>query len=444
MYREKSHFHFGGRQGWSEWQKWRGWRESIPILAVLLLGLAIRLYAIWDYKLGLTLHSDDAGYVQSAKWLIENGTYSYYVPGVPTLHMMPGITYFLAFFFVLFGQGTIGMFAAKIGMTLVGMCGIYGVYLLGKRLWHPYVGLAGALLAAIYLPGIETDTLYLTETPFMTASVFLLCFSVRLARTRSIRDLLLVALFYVISVYFRPTVLLYPVLLLIYLLCKRYPWQLLLRHVLVACVAIVFLMSPWWIRNATTFHRFVPLTDGTGNPLLLGTYQGHDYPNERTVDQELAQILQEHPELRPQYMHEQAWMNAQKELAITRMKTWYHDNPSAFINSYAVVKPGLLWGDPFYWLTIFKVQDYTLKAVQAYLVWAGMIGYLIAMLLGRRSKRESFFILLMFLYYTVLYSIYFVFGRYSEPMMPIVMMGIGAGIYAILSRLFGANTRDDW
>jgi hypothetical protein len=428
MYRERMN---------KRYEQQRGWRSHVPIFAVLFFGLAIRLYAIWDYKLGLTLHSDDEGYVRSAKWLIEYGTYSYYKPGVPTLHMMPGITYFLAFFFILFGTGTVGLFAAKIGMTLVGICGIYGVYLIGKRLWHPYVGLAGALLAAIYLPGIETDTLFLTETPFMTASVFLLYFSIRLVKTHSLRDLLCASIFYVISVYFRPTVLLFPALLLVYLLLKRYPWQILLRHVMVACVTIVLLMSPWWIRNAVEFHRFVPLTDGTGNPLLLGTYQGHDYPSEPTIDEELKQIIVEHPELAPPYLHEQAWMNEQKKVAITRMKTWMQDNPQTFWNSYAVVKPGLLWGRPFYWIPIFKVHRDTMQMLQGYLVWAGMIGYLLAMLFGRRSKLESFFILLLFLYYTILYSIYYVFGRYSEPMMPIVLLGVGAGIYAVVSRLFG-------
>src|SRR5579875_2563464 len=99
---------------WSDVKKFK-----YMMLLILVFALAIRVYAIVDYGLGLNLHSDDAGYVQSAKWLLEYGTYSYYAPRVPTLHMMPGITYFLALFFAVFGSGTLGLYAAKIGMSIV-------------------------------------------------------------------------------------------------------------------------------------------------------------------------------------------------------------------------------------------------------------------------------------------------------------------------------------
>ncbi len=414
----------------------RGWFSHRLILAILLIGIAFRLYAIWDYKQSLSLHSDDEGYVQSAKWLIENGVYSYYAPHVPTLHMMPGITYLLAFFFILFGTGTTGLFAAKIGMSFIGICGLYGIYLIGRKLWHPYVGLVGAFIASIYLPGIETDTLLLTETPYMTASIFLLYFSVKAAQTHKLRDVLCAVLFFVIGIYFRPTVMLFPVLLLLYFVVKRYPWRLLIRHLGIAFVMVLMLLSPWWIRNAFDFHQFVPLTDGTGNPLLLGTYQGIRYPATPTMAQELNQILLNHPELEPPYLHEQAWMDAQKTVAIARMKTWYGENPQAFVQSYMQLKPTILWKDPFYSIQIFRVSKQMVENIQPYVVWGGIIGYFLAFLLGKKSKRESLLVLFTILYYTVLYSIYFAFGRYSEPMMPVVLLGIAVGVYSLVVRIF--------
>lgn len=36
----------------------------------------------------------------------------------------------------------------------------------------------------------------------------------------------------------------------------------------------LIVLGPWWARNYIQFDKFIPLTAGAGNPLLLGTYQG--------------------------------------------------------------------------------------------------------------------------------------------------------------------------
>ena len=43
-------------------------------------------------------------------------------------------------------------------------------------------------------------------------------------------------------------------------------------------------LIPWTYRNYKIFNHFIPLTYGTGNPLLLGTYQGSGYPTDEELD----------------------------------------------------------------------------------------------------------------------------------------------------------------
>lgn len=406
----------------------RIWTEHRGISLVLLLGFAIRFAVVAHYRLSLNLHSDDQGYMDSARWLLRYHIYAYYTQSHSTLHMMPGITLLLAGVFAVFGPGVLGVAAAKGVMCVLGVVGIFGVYLTGRRLFSARVGTFAALLAALYVPGIETDTLLLTETPFFAAATFLFYFVVRAADDRKARYLYAATLCYVISLYFRPTISAYPVVVLVYLLVKRYPFGQLVRQGMVAVALIVVLLCPWWVRNEMTFHKFVPLTSGTGNPLLLGTFQGHGFPAPGTADIEIENLKIAHPELRPTANHEQPWMKLQTDVAIQRIKQWYHDDPSSFIDSYVHVKPMRLWTDPFYPIHILGIKAALVKAVQPILVVAGLLGYLIA-LIGRRKRGwEILLMLVTFLYYTALYSIYFVYGRYSEPLMPFVMMGIPAGV----------------
>ena len=405
------------------------------VYLVLFLALAIRLYAIWDYKLSLNLHSDDQGYLDSAINLLRYGRYTYYNPNFPTLHMMPGITFLLAGVLSIFGTGTTGILAAKVVMSIIGTVGLYGVFLIARYVWNPTAGLIAVILGAVYLPGIETDTLLLTESPFMALIAFMLYFTIRVAHERKNYQAVWVAVLYVAAVFFRPTVALYPVLVVLYLLFKRYPKRLLAKQLGAMAVLVIALMSPWWIRNYHDFHHFVPLTDGTGNPLLLGTYQGEGYPSQVSMNQLLAKIEADNPQVLPPYAHEEAWMNLQKQAAIDRMKQWWETNPGSFIDSYAYLKPIKLWQDPFYWIRIFKVHRETMRTIQPYLVWSGIVGFFLALL--RKPRAETVLFLLTLLYYTALYSVYFVFGRYSEPLMPFIFLGVGAGLSTVVAAVTG-------
>lgn len=399
-------------------------------VAIVAIAFLIRALTIFYYGPHVSLHSDDMGYWQSALWLLQTGVYSYYAPYVPTIHMMPGITYLLVLIIKLFGTGSTALYAGKLVMSIIGAAGVIAVYLIGTRVWSPWVGAIGALILAFYLPSIETDTLFLTEPPFMTAFLYMLYFIIRASQEHKASMVYLATVMYVICIYFRPTVALYPVVILLYLLMCRYPLRALLRQAAGAAAIVVVLLSPWWIRNFRLYHKFVPFTDGTGNPLLLGTYQGRGYPGP-SLQSVLNQIVEEHPWLSPVNYHADQFVKYQQQAAEERIRLWHEQNPGAFWDSYLHLKPFLFWSDPYYPLTLFKVHLGFVEGMQVTLVIAGLVGLGIALLLLRGSRRETAFFALTLLYFTALYAIFFVYGRYNEPFMPLMFLGIGAGLYTV-------------
>lgn len=404
-------------------------KKEYLIWWVLLAALIIRVTALAHYGLGLTLHSDDEGYVRSAMELLKSGMLTYHSPTEPTVHIMPGQPLLLAAVFLIFGKGTAGLYAAKILMILIGAAGIYGIYLIAKSFGGIKVALVVACLFAVSVPHILTDTLTLTETPFATSFIFLIYFSIRLAQKQNMSNLYWLMFFYIAALMFRPTVALYPLLLFVYLLLKKYPIRLMLKQAAVAAVILLVVLTPWWIRNYSHYHQFIPLTGGSGNPLLLGTYQGQGYPNNETAQQLMDRL---------HYSSTDAFTinKVQQQAAKERIKTWWETDRKSFTLSYLYLKPKILWKDPFYWIEIFHVKTALLKPIHAVTVIAGIAGLLISLAVYSRHRKEILLILGSLIYFTILYSAYYVQDRYNEPLMPFLFLGIGLGGYSLAKRVF--------
>ncbi|BCJ87756.1 ArnT family glycosyltransferase [Effusibacillus dendaii] len=413
-------------------------KHRMWIGTVLLIALLLRLSALAIYGLDhLSLHSDDVGYTNGAIRLLETGMLTYKGPTEPahfatepTVKIMPGQPLLLAAVFLLFGSGTLGMYAAKIVMIGIGLLGIYGIYLLGRYIWGTAVGVIAAFLLAVSIEHIVTDNLLLTETPFFASLVFLVYFSVRLARERKPVHFYSLLLCYMAALMFKTTVALYPVLLLIYLLLQKYPFRLLMKQAAIAAAVMLMVLSPWWIRNYVHYHTFIPLTAGEGNPLLLGSYQGKGYPNRPPQDELMKNLKAEYANVTSF-----EFQKIQAEVAKQRIKLWWETDRNSFIESYAWLKPKILWKDSFYWVEIFHIKEADVHAAQWRIVKFGLLAFLLSFLLNRKGRKELFLLFSLLGYFTVVYSVYFVFGRYNEPLMPFLYLAIGVALVSIWQSL---------
>lgn len=407
-------------------------RTSLPLLVIpIALAMVVRLAVIFHYGPYVSIHSDDMGYYHSAEWLLNFGTYSYYTPLRPTVHMMPGITFLLAGIIAVFGHGALGLYAGKIVFSVIGVLGIVGAWKAVDRMWNGWVACVVALALAVYPPMVEVDTLFLTEAVFMASFAWTVYYLLKMADSRQLRDVVMLSIFFMISMYFRPNILLWAVVGLVYLLMKRYPKGLLFKHMGVAIGIFIVCMMPWWIRNEVVFHHFIPLTDDSSNPLLLGTFQGMNAPEPAKALTVEHQILRQHPNLKPQRLHEIPWFQAERHAAIYRVREWLRTNPASFFQSYLLVKPGILWLRAYFPIRMMGVDAPTLRMVQPWIIWVSLIGYGMALLFGRNRRRELIMVLLSLLYFTALFSVFFAYERYNVPIEWLMMMGAPAGLWAI-------------
>lgn len=405
--------------------------KKLTMLAVIMLLAAIlRFIVLYKYGLSLTLNSDDEGYRNAAYVFLEKWMVTYHDASMPTVHIMPGQVFLLAGVFSIFGKGTVGVYAAKMAMILFGLITVYGTYKLGSIIMNEYVGLIASFLVAIFIPQVLADNLLLTESPFTALSLMLFYFSVKLGHKQDWKTFFFVLALYVLCLYLRPQIALYPIILLVYLAFKKYPWKLMAKQLGVASIALVLVLGPWWIRNYVHFHEFIPLSGGAGNPLLLGTFQGVGYPDDMKLDDILNKAAADNKGKNTYYV-----IKEQEEIAKERIKTWFTTHPKEYLFSLFLLKPIVLWNTQFYWIKIFNISPELIKMIGRLFLIIGFVGVLTSFVFERKARAGFLMLFLILGYFTLLNSYYFAFDRYNLPLMPIVFIFAGYIVYKFVEAI---------
>jgi 4-amino-4-deoxy-L-arabinose transferase-like glycosyltransferase len=116
-------------------------RSALPLLLVLLLGAALRLYHIGDLPPGL--YRDEAFYGLDAVGIL-NGTVAVWYPannGREGLYMLP-----LSLAIAFFGQT---VFALRITSALIGIATLVAVYAAGQQMFSQRIGVLSAAVMAV-------------------------------------------------------------------------------------------------------------------------------------------------------------------------------------------------------------------------------------------------------------------------------------------------------
>ena len=139
--------------------------ERSAIWGILILALAIRLVVAFGvqskldnvWKRPFVISGDAEGYWELANRIANGETYSVHTPPRYVMRM-PGYPLFLSGVIQSFGENR---FAARIATVIVGSLTVGLVFLLGKTLFTPRVGLVGALLSAVSPLAIGSSVLLL-------------------------------------------------------------------------------------------------------------------------------------------------------------------------------------------------------------------------------------------------------------------------------------------
>ncbi len=191
----------------------------------------------------------------------------------------PAYPYFLALVDRVDGQTTAGRAAvgpARISQAILGTLTVGLIGLLALELFGPDVGLVALGLAAIYPVLIETSGTLLAENLFVVFELAAVLCGLRARRSARLYRWAAVAggLAGLAALTHQDGLLLLPPLAVAVWRPADGPASSRKRSLAAPAVLVIALgltIAPWTVRNAVELHRFLPISDQTGET-LLGTY----------------------------------------------------------------------------------------------------------------------------------------------------------------------------
>ena len=279
------------------------------------------------------------------------------------------------------------------------------------------------------------DNLILTETPYILLFSLLIYHTLKLSMKANKKDFILIVIYYILAVFIRPTIGIFPIFLFVFLILKKYNFKLLIRQCIIAGIILLLCLIPWTYRNYKIFNHFIPLTYGTGNPLLLGTYQGSGYPTDeeldyvKNVDEKMSAEMKyylQNPN-KKDYMTKYYSLEYDGLKAKYRMHEWWNKDKISMLKSYLIYKPLQNFDNYFYWDTIMGISGNQLNVVRKVEIILFVISSILIFINKKRIK-EWLFLILTYGSQIAIYSYTFAFSRYAISMFFIRYIIIGIGI----------------
>jgi 4-amino-4-deoxy-L-arabinose transferase-like glycosyltransferase len=269
-----------------------GGRAGVAALvAVLLLGLGLRLHEAWD---GREPVFDAAAYAAIAANLEQGDGFTVGAAArQPSSNYSPGLPLLVAGAYE--ATGGVHERLARVLLALVGALSVLFTYLIGRRLSGPPAGLIGAAAVAIYPALLEYQGMLMSEPLAATLlSAALLAIFWAGDRDGTAPWLLPGALLGATAMA-RPEYLGVALLLAVVVFARAVAsdWQRALTQVAILLAGVVVVVAPWTIRNAVALDRAVPISTGGGQVLFAGTYLPSDGDPEKVG----AEVVARHPEL---------------------------------------------------------------------------------------------------------------------------------------------------
>lgn len=215
-----------------------------------------------------------------------------------------------------------------------------------------------------------------------------------------------------------------------------------------AAALLVFLI-PWTVRNYVQFGIFAPIGYGSGNARLLGTYQGEGYPDDAQLDFEtnvdkvwrerFDEYLDDNGYITDPKMQRYLYLELDGMKADHRLSVWKQNDMRSFLKSYLYLKPRMMMRGVFYWKEIFGVSIYPMLTLRNFGIKVFFAAVFLS-LLTKRCRAESLFLALIYMMTVYVFSMGFVFERYSEFIMPVryAVFGMGLGaLFELAGRLVG-------
>lgn len=415
------------------------------IICVLVLALFFeRVFVGLDLGITYNLGSDDLSYVTSGIVFANTGMITMH--GVLSAQIMPGMTWLIGLVSLIFGEDYWLWVALKLLWYAMGSISALFVYKSVKIFtpkWCAFV----AVIPFFFADFVWMDNLILTETPFVLCLTVMIYATLMMGKMKVNKYFVLCTVAYMAGLMFKANIGVYPVFAMIYLLLVRYEFKRLLKQgVILGCVLLSFII-PWSIRNYIHYDAFIPLTWGSGNPTLLGTYQGYGYPQdseldyitnvEQVAEEKFAKYYNEDGSIKADYLIKYISLEKDGIKASYRMTEWWKSDSLSMIISYIWYKPKYMIHHIFYWQPILDIEQEVLYLLKDFNLWICMTGVVASAYL-KKYRAEMFFLLTTYLGNIYIYAMTYAFGRYGASLMSLRYIMSGVSIYLIIKMLLDA------
>lgn len=404
------------------WIKNETKRIKISIGILLLIFLITCILTSLYYKDRLLLGSfekfdnDDVKYLRSAQTFINTGKITYKDPTNSTVFIMPGIVIVLAPFVKLFGmEGSVMPF--RIFSAFLMTANMYVIFLLALRIFDRRVAIITLMCNIIYVPHIYASTQILTETVFAFLFGLMNLIIIHAIEQKKVRYYILGGILLGLSIMFRPAIALYPFVVFVMWIIKRYSIKEMALFGITAVIPVIIILSPWWIRNYIIFDRLIPFTLSSGNPMLQGAFINNK------IDVDLIRKLNID---NLKYTGNEIEDN-EIELKLAGKVREYNikNNFTNYIIWNTIGKTVTNFKLGFCWFPLYNIR-YTVLNIPhfIYLIISGLG----TIMLLKRKSTYGYLIFLAIIYFNLVHLPFLAFSRYMYPVMPLVIM-LGASTF---------------
>lgn len=424
----------------------RGPAYNKLLALLLLLIFAERIYVLCELGPMYCSGADDINYVPSGIFFADTGILAYDNIPVQSALIMPGMPLVIGFVSLIFGDGVALWASLKVLWSLFGTLTALYVYKTVTLSSPKWCGLVTIL--SFLLPNLAwMNNVILTETPYALALTMCIYYTVLMGRSSDRRYFVAYLFSVLFGLLFRSNMLAMFAFSAAYVLLVRKSARCheFIRRVLFTCGVLVILLAPWAVRNYIQFDAFVPMTYGVGNPLLLGTYQGENFPSDESLDYETnvyAVVREKYAKYfdsagnvvearHEEYLKEQT--DAIK--AKYRISEWLKSDPLSYIKSILFTKPRFTITWVWYWTGVMGVDIEPLHLASQINFVLCCVAVALSLVL-KKCRREVFLLCLVYWGNMLVNSFGFMSDRYAAMYMPAryILMGIGFYLMAESAR----------
>ncbi|MFE6798584.1 ArnT family glycosyltransferase [Paenibacillus chitinolyticus] len=342
------------------------------------------------------MDNDDVKYMYAAKVLLEEGTLVYKSYPNPTLFIMPGFPVMLAFFMWIFGDYENTAIAVRLFQCVLQAASIYLLFVIARHMFNSRVALIACIIAALYPPNYYTSGVILSEGIFQIIFLLLVCMTLYALKKPSVGKYIAIGAFLALCAYFKPQFILFPLIIGVTWLIRRVPFKKMVLYTATIVLTACLLLSPWWVRNYAHFGKFIPFTDSSGNPMLMGVLPGEPSPG----------FFKEYPQYSPDVYDDST--EKVGHIILYSLKT----KPFETIKWYLFDKTILAFEQTFYWLDFWGMSYNFVLALHIILCVLGVAGFIAALI----KRRGDILVAALTVAYVIAVHIPFVqFSRYMYP-----------------------------